>query len=273
MSRIHARTSLVLAVIAVSVVAVTLPSGAGSVSPTPVLTTPDVWEDFPAYGSTGSTPSSRWTRNSKAKPNAFNAFLVNLAIKGADPIRVNPTNDAGLHGRRRERAPALAAGQARAVRLRQLYDYSSEARTSHLRPASTTRTGSRARPPRRRRAPTCTGEPLQLARRPVEGDPGHATPRRPIDKIVLDKAKNRCKCIWPGQVVGDYATWTKCTATCQVWIYEISSRHTTRVSNDPVRKQYHGVPDTNGAVYLARGGTPAARTWTSFVRLRPIGVG
>ena len=243
MSRIHARTSLVLAVIAVAVVAVTLPSGAGSVSPTPVLTTPDIWEDFPAYGSDGLNTLFAWTRNSKAKPNAFNAFLVNLAIKGADPIRVNPSNTRGYTGAV-ENGRLLWQQVKRGQSDLRLYDYSD---SENVAPPAGINNGDW------QWHPSVDGDTY------LYGENRFNSPDAPwkvilatdtdgnIDKIILDKAKNRCKCIWPGQVVGDYATWTKCTTTCQVWIYEISSDTTTRVSNDPVRQ-----PVLRGSRYQRR---------------------
>ncbi|MEX2274742.1 MAG: hypothetical protein WEA10_04125 [Actinomycetota bacterium] len=251
MTRTHASLALVLSVTAVSVALIAPAAVAGSAIQTPVRNNPDVWEDFPASGTDGLNQFFAWTKNSQAKPNAFNAFLQNTSLKGIGPIRVNPSNTRGYTGGI-EGDRLLWQQVKRGQSDLRLYDYSQERNVAV--PPGLNDNDWQWRP-------SFDGETY------LYGQNRFNTPDAPwkvilateqdgsiVDKIVLDSAKNRCKCIWPGQVVGDYATWTKCTTTCQVWIYEISSDTSTRVSNETARNQYHGVPDVNGAVYLARGG-------------------
>ena len=72
---------------------------------------------------------------------------------------------------------------------------------------------------------------------------------------VLDSVTNKCGCIYPGQVVGDYATWDVCSGVrCQVFQHTISSNSSQRLPNPFGRHQYASSSASDGTVYYARSG-------------------
>ncbi len=74
---------------------------------------------------------------------------------------------------------------------------------------------------------------------------------------ILASVKNRCECIFPGQVTDQYATWTKCSSTlCQSWYYTIATGALAKIPN-PLGKQtyYPAVAATSNNMYFARSGT------------------
>jgi len=60
----------------------------------------------------------------------------------------------------------------------------------------------------------------------------------------------------PGEVNGDFAVWSQCTATaCNVWEYDIATAMKTRLPNaTPGHYNYAASVDTAGTVYFAHGG-------------------
>jgi hypothetical protein len=60
----------------------------------------------------------------------------------------------------------------------------------------------------------------------------------------------------PGEVNGDFAVWSQCTATaCNVWEYDITTAMKTRLPNaTPGHYNYAASVDTAGTVYFAHGG-------------------
>jgi hypothetical protein len=60
----------------------------------------------------------------------------------------------------------------------------------------------------------------------------------------------------PGQVNGNFAVWSQCTATaCNVWGYDIATATKTRLPNAmPGHYNYAPSVDTAGTVYFAHGG-------------------
>jgi hypothetical protein len=60
----------------------------------------------------------------------------------------------------------------------------------------------------------------------------------------------------PGQLNGNFAVWSQCTATaCNVWEYDIATATKTRLPNTtPGHYNYAPSVDTAGTVYLAHGG-------------------
>jgi hypothetical protein len=60
----------------------------------------------------------------------------------------------------------------------------------------------------------------------------------------------------PGQVNGQFAVWSQCTATaCNVWEYDIATATRTRLPNaTPGHYNYAPSVDTAGTVYFAHGG-------------------
>jgi hypothetical protein len=71
---------------------------------------------------------------------------------------------------------------------------------------------------------------------------------------VLDSAPNRCQCIWPETVNDRYATWTKCRARCNVFVFDTQTLARTKMPN-PDRQQYGIATTGDGQVYFVRSGT------------------
>lgn len=71
---------------------------------------------------------------------------------------------------------------------------------------------------------------------------------------VLAKVKYACRCIAPGNVTDAYATWTVCTARCNVFVYDIAAKNTFKVPNPQSRHLYDGSVTSAGDVYYARSG-------------------
>jgi hypothetical protein len=85
---------------------------------------------------------------------------------------------------------------------------------------------------------------------------------------TLDSVTYRCGCIYPGQVTDQYATWTKCTAACQVWVYDIGAQQAARVPNPSTQYQYWpGVSESTGDIYFV--GADDCGSGTQILRWNP----
>jgi hypothetical protein len=85
---------------------------------------------------------------------------------------------------------------------------------------------------------------------------------------VLDSVTYRCGCIYPGQVTDQYATWTKCTGTCQVWVYDIGSDSKAKAPNPSSQFQYYpGVSGDTGDIYFV--GATNCGSNTQILRWNP----
>ena len=73
----------------------------------------------------------------------------------------------------------------------------------------------------------------------------------------------------PGQVNGNYAVWYRCTPACDVFLYDIAARTTTRIPNPDRRQQYDPSVTSDGTVYFVRSGRGCG-TSVRLVR-RPLG--
>jgi hypothetical protein len=73
------------------------------------------------------------------------------------------------------------------------------------------------------------------------------------DTTVLDKVENRCGCIFPQDVNERYATWVKCVARCNVFVYDTQDQTTTKIYN-PDKYQYAASVSEEGRVYFVRSG-------------------
>ncbi len=237
-------TSTIVVAIALAV-ATAAPAPAGPPLIEPIKTNPDVWEDFPAAG----TDLFAWSADGKTTPGRFNAFVQ---PDGEPRIRVNPANTRGYTGS--IEGDRLVWQQIRKGQsdLR-IYDVSAGGGVPLGR--------DDVNDERWQWRPSIDGDYLLYGENRFEsrdapwkvmlanlGDPGE-NPR------VLATATNRCRCLYPGQVSGNYATWTRCSPTCQVFVHRIDTDTTTRVINEPQKHQYFGVPNTNGVTYLVRSGS------------------
>jgi len=73
---------------------------------------------------------------------------------------------------------------------------------------------------------------------------------------LLDQATYRCRCVFPGQVTDQYATWTRCSRTgCAVKYYDIANHTTSQVANPHGKLQYvPSVSASTGDIYFAASG-------------------
>lgn len=107
--------------------------------------------------------------------------------------------------------------------------------------------------------PTISGQWILFGRRKLSSPNG--------DKIILFNlatlesrtlATTPNLGLWPGQVEGDWAVWTRCVTLCNVFKYQLSSGIVTKLarpdptSDDPVH-QWASSVTADGTVYLARG--------------------
>ncbi|MEX0756073.1 MAG: hypothetical protein WD556_13325 [Actinomycetota bacterium] len=248
--RMHARIVITSAVaLAIGLVAVTqAPAGPAVVDP--VKVNPDVWEDFPAAADAGMNSLIAWTADGKSTPDRFNAFLQ---VNGGPRIKVNPEKTRGYTG-------AFASGTDRLV-WQQVKKGQSDLRFYDASAGAGVPLGrSDVNTSLWQWRPSIDGDHLLYGENRFDapdapwkvvladlGDPNQT-------KRVLATAKNRCRCLYPGQISGNYATWTKCSPVCQVFVHQIDTATTTRVTNEPQKQQYFGVPNENGVSYLVRSG-------------------
>lgn len=74
-------------------------------------------------------------------------------------------------------------------------------------------------------------------------------------ETILDSVRNRCGCIYPGNVTDSYATWAKCVTTCQAWYHDIVAGTTQRIANPLDRQQYSpAVSGDSSSIYFVRSG-------------------
>ncbi len=88
------------------------------------------------------------------------------------------------------------------------------------------------------------------------------------DRRVLDQqSSRRHDPLFPGQVNGDFATWTRWTRRLNVYRYQISTGTTVRVPRPTGTSQYAGTVSNDGTVFYVRSDTPSGTTCGVGVRL------
>jgi hypothetical protein len=87
--------------------------------------------------------------------------------------------------------------------------------------------------------------------------------------IVLADRPGSGQTVEPGQVNGNFAVWSQCTATgCNVWEYDIATATKTRLPNAvPGHYNYAPSVDSNGTVYFAHSG----KSCGARIEKRPVG--
>lgn len=98
----------------------------------------------------------------------------------------------------------------------------------------------------------------------------HTSTGTPENRLVAEVTK-ASHYLQPDQVNGDWATYTKCTPNCNVFLHQISIDQTTRIAK-PVtsrpRQQYAAGVSPDGAVYLVRS-APRCGASVKIVRYDP----
>jgi hypothetical protein len=79
---------------------------------------------------------------------------------------------------------------------------------------------------------------------------------------TLDKAPSKCRCLFPGQVQGNYATWTKCVSrtNCNSYYYDISGHQKHALATTSGKIQWYAVPEGSGTFYFVQSGWKCAST-------------
>jgi hypothetical protein len=239
------RAAITLVVAVTIGVAVAVPAPARGPTAQPVKANPDVWEDFPAAGA----DVFAWTADGRTTPGRFNAFLE---AGGGPKVKVNPARTRGYTGSIEGDRLVWQQVKKGQSELR-VYDVSvgggvplgrDDVNDDRWQWRPSIDQGYLLYGENRFDTPEA---PWRIVLANLD-DPGES-------KRVLATAKNRCRCLYPGQVAGNYATWTRCSPVCQVFVHRIDTNTTTRVINEPQKQQYFGVPDANGVTYLVRSGS------------------
>jgi len=224
-------------------------TASGAVSQFPVLTTPrdeilpaaDVW--------------FMWTQNSGAHPHRYTEYVEKNPAQSGGPccrMRVNAVGTQGFPG------GILPTGRLiyQQVKRRQsdlkVFDMSTRLRRNPPVGVNT---------PGWEYQPSASGAWILFGRLKV------STHRRKI--VLFDLFSQRLIVLadrpagpannpsaTPGQLNGNFAVWSQCTATaCNVWEYDIATATKTRLPNaTPGHYNYAPSVDTAGTVYFAHGG-------------------
>ena len=85
---------------------------------------------------------------------------------------------------------------------------------------------------------------------------------------TLDSAPGKCRCLIPGQVLGNYATWTRCpsSSNCSSYYYDISAHMRHQIPKTPgTPVSYYAVPNGSGTFYSVQSGAKCTSA-TQIVR-------
>ena len=78
--------------------------------------------------------------------------------------------------------------------------------------------------------------------------------------IVLAQSSSKRHLLSPGQVNGNYATWTNCgPLTCNSYVYDIAGATTTRVPNPLGKPTYSAAVSDDGTIFVVRSGFACGR--------------
>jgi hypothetical protein len=87
-------------------------------------------------------------------------------------------------------------------------------------------------------------------------------------EIVLGQATQEDEWVYAGQVIGNWAVWTKCAETCNVFRHSIDEGTTTDMAKLPDDSQYDASVTADATVYIARHtGGSACDSRVELVRL------
>jgi hypothetical protein len=200
-------------------------------------------EITPAAGFTPSgVPLFAWSQNSSAHPNHFNAYFK----RGSHArVRLNPTGRGYLGG---INPPYVVYQHVRRGESNvKFFNY---------------RTGVRSSPPSVNTAdwewsPSMSGAWILFGRDDDESNDQWVLlqSRSSSTQVQLDMVDLSTQQLYPGQVSGDFAAWTRCGLTCEVTKYQISNGLATPLAKpaDAIN-QYAAAVTSTGTVYLVRSG-------------------
>jgi hypothetical protein len=210
------------------------------VDPIPVKATP-ARELFPAAGVDAHHRYLVWTRSEDGGP-----YRTVLSIDGIGRTRM------AANGARDAFTGSISDG---GVVLQVVRGQDSDIVRYDIADGSTGRISPRTSDRRWQWRPTASGPWLLFGEGRIDDD---GAPWRVIlmntvtgELQVLDRASNRCRCISPGQVNGDYAVWTK-GLKGDVFRYRISTGVTREIPDPLHLDQYAPSVAADGTVFFAQ---------------------
>ncbi len=218
---------------------------------------------------TANSTTLGYSANSSAHPRHSDAFVEPLG--GGARTKVNARRTSGYMGHMNGDSGELIYQQVKASSDLLLYDID---------------TATRSQPPRGVNTDLWEWSPSISPRHILFGRNSFRDLSSPwkvilFDRVsrrskVLDSVTFRCRCIWPGQVTDEYATWTKCTSACNVWYYDIAGGgDPVKVPNPDTRLQYYGgVSEDSGSIYYGSTGAGSSCGQDTYImRWNPVGGG
>ncbi len=199
---------------------------------------------------TANTTTLGYSANSSAHPRHFDAFVESFLTRGVLRTKVNARHTVGYMGHMNGDSGELIYQQIKSSSDVLLYDIE---------------THTRSQAPNAVDSDLWEWSPSISTGHILFGRNSFRQPTSPWKVIlydreshgtkVLDSSTFRRQGIWPGQVTDEYATWTKCTAVCNVWYYDIVAEETHKVPNpDELVQYWGGVSEDTGQIYYASSG-------------------
>ncbi len=187
-----------------------------------------------------------FSQNSTAKPGSYNEFVL---PDGGSQFKVNPAGTVGYGGGIDGTTLAYQQVSKRTANSDiQLYDVSTKT-PGVLPPGVNTRFWEWH--------PTISGDWLLFNRNNInmaknEWQKVILFNTSTLQKITLASVKSRKPYLSGDQVNGNYATWTECTRTCNVFEYNILSMTPTKIPRMTGTAQFYGGVTSDGTVYFDR---------------------
>jgi hypothetical protein len=212
------------------------------VDPVPVKATP-ARELFPSAGADAHHTYLAWTRSEDGGP-----YRAVLSIDGAGRTRM------AAEGARDAFTGSISDG---GVVLQVVRGQDSDIVRYDISSGSTARISERTSDRRWQWRPSQSGPWLLFGENRFDDD---RSPWKVIlmntvtgELQVLDRSANRCRCIFPGQVNGDYAVWTK-GVKGDVFRYRISTGAIKEIPDPLHLDQYAPSVSADGTVFFAQAG-------------------
>ena len=222
-------------------------ASAAQITPTLVLGGSKIDQTLPSANAT----YVGWAQNSIANPKHYDAFYETLPAGSGSPVMLNVAGTSGymgsLDGDTTNAVFQEAAGSNSDI---ELYDL-----TTHV--TSTPPAGINTNLWEWR--PSLSQGFIEFGRNSFAkaGSPWKVMAYNPntTSIITLATEPNSCRCLIPGQVSPQYATWTDCLNSCNAYFYSFANQRTHKIPNPLGDPQYNpSVDPATGTFYYARSG-------------------